>query len=52
MILKSARGPEGPLFHGDVDINDFFRRLFSNTVDLPSHTSLVAGNRGGQNFLQ
>jgi hypothetical protein len=27
VILKGLRGPEGPLFHGDADICEFFRKL-------------------------
>ena len=27
LISGGLRGPEGPLFHGDMDICDFFRKL-------------------------
>jgi len=27
LISERSRGPEGPLFHGDTDICDFFRKL-------------------------
>ncbi len=32
VILGDLRGPEGPLFHSDVQIRDFFRSLFSRAV--------------------
>jgi hypothetical protein len=27
LILRDLRGPEGPLFHGDAHIREFFRSL-------------------------
>jgi hypothetical protein len=31
-IAGNLRGPEGPLFHGDARIREFFRNLFSRAT--------------------
>ena len=55
-IFKALRGPEGPLFHGCVDIREFFRSLSSDDLIriwsfrkllAPPKTLAHSGNCGG-----